>query len=214
MRLLLRALAVVAFITFGVVLSPAWSQDKTPAGLGRATFAGGCFWCTEVDFDKVPGVVSTTSGYIGGKTANPTYEQIGRGDTGHAEAVEVVFDPKVVTYARLVEIYWRTIDPLDAGGQFCDRGSQYRPEIFVHSDEQRAIAEASKKSLVDAKRFPRPIVVAITDATKFTAAEDYHQDFVKKSPLRYYTYRSGCGRDGRLQSLWGDEAGGKKLLTQ
>lgn len=181
--------------------------------LERAIFAGGCFWCTEADFDKVAGVVSTTSGYIGGRTENPTYETIVRGDTGHAEAVEVVFDRTKVTYERLVDFFWRTIDPLDAEGQFCDRGSHYRPEIFVTSPEQRRIAEVSKNALVAAKRFSKPIVVAITDATKFTTAEDYHQDFYKKSSLRYYTYRVGCGRDARLEAVWGAEAGGKKLLT-
>ena len=207
-----RSLVRIAAVILGLLAaSPAFAQ-RNP-NLDRAIFAGGCFWCTEVDFDKVPGVVTTISGYIGGRTENPTYDQISRGNTGHAEAVEVTFDPSKVTYDKLVEIFWRTIDPLDKGGQFCDRGDQYRPEIFVTSPDQRKVAEASKGALVASKRFKQPIVVEITNATKFTAAEDYHQDFYKKSPVRYYTYRAGCGRDARLDSLWGGEAGGKKMLT-
>lgn len=208
MSRLLAGLLLAAVTMFSV---PAGAQQNP--NLQRAIFAGGCFWCTESDFDKVPGVISTTSGFVGGKTENPTYEQVSYGNTGHAEAVEVVYDPAKVSYETLVEYYWRTVDPLDKDGQFCDRGSQYRPEIFVTTPEQKKIAEASKAALVASKRFSKPIVVAVTDAGKFTAAEDYHQDFYKKNPIRYYTYRVGCGRDARLEAVWGGEAGGKKVLT-
>jgi peptide-methionine (S)-S-oxide reductase len=217
---MIRLLIAAATLGAAIAVTGAASAQQAPgpaaeAGLARAIFASGCFWCTESDYDKMPGVVKTTSGYVGGKTQKPTYESTSRGDTGHTEAVEVVYDPKKVTYATLVEYFWRTTDVLDAGGQFCDRGSQYRPEIFFVNDEQRMTAEASKQRLVDAKRFSQPIVVKISPVTEtgFTPAEDYHQDFYKKSPVRYFTYRAGCGRDARLQSLWGKEAGGKAYLT-
>lgn len=217
---MIRSLFATVLLGVSIAASGTASAQQAPApaadaGMARAIFASGCFWCTESDYDKMPGVVKTTSGYVGGKTDKPTYESTSRGNTGHAEAVEVVYDPKKVSYATLVEYYWRTTDILDAGGQFCDRGSQYRPEIFVLNDEQRKVAEASKRKLVDAKRFSQPIVVNISGvpATGFTPAEDYHQDFYKKSPVRYFTYRAGCGRDARLQSLWGKEAGGKMYLT-
>ena len=168
--------------------------------LATATFAGGCFWCTEADFDKVPGVVSTTSGYIGGRVANPTYRQVSYGGTGHAEAVEVVFDPSVVTYEALLDHYWHNVDPFTATRQFCDVGDQYRPEIFVHGAAQRAAAEASKARVQ--QRFSEPIVVAITDAPAFYHAEDYHQDYYKKNSAQYRFYRYGCGRDARLEQIW------------
>lgn len=204
---MLRALKLAVLLVVAASF-PAAAQPN----LQKAIFAGGCFWCTESDFDKVPGVVSTVSGYIGGKTQNPTYQQIGRGGTGHAEAVEITFDPAVVSYQTLVEIYWRTIDPTDKTGQFCDRGDQYRPEIFAVDGEQKAIAEKSRQALIDAKRFRSAIEVAVTPAPKFWPAEDYHQDFHNKSPGRYYSYRVGCGRDARLEALWGKEAGGKTLV--
>lgn len=207
-----RFTLLVASLLMTLGWTGAAEAQRNP-NLERAIFASGCFWCTESDFDKVPGVVSTVSGYIGGKTEKPTYESISRGNTGHAEAVEITFDRTKVSYEKLLEYYWRTTDILDADGQFCDRGDQYRPEIFVTSPDQRKAAEASKDQLVQSKRFQKPIVVKITDATTFTAAEDYHQDFYKKNPLRYFTYRAGCGRDARLEALWGAEAGGKKLLT-
>ncbi len=189
-----------------------------PAGAQRiktetAIFAGGCFWCTEADFDKVPGVLSTTSGYIGGKTPNPTYEQVTRGNTGHAEAVRIEYDPARVSYEKLVEIFWRTVDPLDAGGQFCDRGDSYRTAIFTEGADQDRMAKASLKKLTDSNRLGQKIVTEIVPATAFTAAEDYHQDFYKKDPGRYFSYRAGCGRDARLKKLWGDEAGGKPLMN-
>jgi peptide-methionine (S)-S-oxide reductase len=203
MRRLLRTLAVAATTLVAAATAQAQRiQTET------AIFAGGCFWCTEVDFDKVEGVVATTSGYIGGTTANPTYQQVTSNIGGHTEAVKIDFDPSKVSYARLVEIFWRTIDPLDAGGQFCDRGASYRSGIFTLTTEQQKIAEASKQKLVEEKRFRQPIVTEITAGQTFWPAEDYHQDFYRKNPGRYYSYRAGCGRDARVRGLWGAEAGG------
>jgi peptide-methionine (S)-S-oxide reductase len=184
-----------------LVATPAAAQ--APASkTGLATFAGGCFWCVEADFDKVDGVTSTTSGYTGGRTVNPTYEQIGNGDTGHAEAVEIVFDPAKVSYQTLLDVFWRNIDPLVKDRQFCDRGDQYRSAIFYHGDEQKQLAEASK--VVVQKRFaPRTVFTEIVAAGPFYKAEDYHQDYYKKNPLRYNFYRLNCGRDTRLEELWG-----------
>lgn len=203
------AALVVALLSAGLAQAQSNVAGKTEV----ATFAGGCFWCVESDFDKVPGVISTISGYMGGTTKNPTYHQVSAGGTGHAEVVQITFDPARVSYARLVEIFWRTVDPLDAGGQFCDRGSQYRTEIFTYSPEQKRIAEASKKRLAESGRFKEPIVTKIVAAGPFTPAEDYHQDYHTKNPLRYVYYRTGCGRDARVKSLWGEEAGGKVPAT-
>ena len=172
--------------------------------LAKATFAGGCFWCMEPPFDALDGVVSTTSGYTGGHTANPTYEQVSAGKTGHTEAVEIVYDPRKVTYARLLEVFWRNIDPLTANAQFCDTGSQYRSGIFVHDATQRKLAEASKEAV--AQRLQKPIVTEITAASQFWPAEEYHQDYYKKNPIRYKFYRSSCGRDRRLEAIWGPDA--------
>jgi peptide-methionine (S)-S-oxide reductase len=177
------------------------------AATAKATFAGGCFWCVESDFDKVPGVISTTSGYIGGRTPNPSYEQVAAKSTGHAEAVEVVFDPARVSYAQLLEYFWRTIDPTTKDRQFCDTGSPYRTAIFVHDAAQLAAAQASKAALEKNKPFPQPVVTEIVLASNFYRAEDYHQDYYKKNPVRYALYRNGCGRDARLKELWGDKAG-------
>lgn len=175
-------------------------QAPQKPGLAVATFASGCFWCTEADFDKVRGVVSTTSGYTGGKVANPTYRQVTTGETGHAEAVQVVFDPALVTYEALLDNYWRNVDPFVAHRQFCDVGSQYRPEIFFHTEAQRTAAEASKARIQ--KMFGQPIVVAITPAAPFYRAEEYHQDYYKKNSAQYRFYRYGCGRDRRLEEIW------------
>jgi peptide-methionine (S)-S-oxide reductase len=172
--------------------------------LAKATFAGGCFWCMEPPFDALDGVVSTTSGYTGGHTANPTYEQVSAGKTGHTEAVEIVYDPRKVTYARLLEVFWRNIDPLTANAQFCDTGSQYRAGIFVHDATQRRLAEASKDAA--AQRLQKPIVTEITAASQFWPAEEYHQDYYKKNPIRYKFYRTSCGRDRRLEAIWGPDA--------
>lgn len=185
---------------------PAVASTERPA-TAVAIFAAGCFWCVERDFDSVPGVLETTSGYTGGKYANPTYDDVAMGLTGHVEAVRVTFDPEKVSYRQLLDFYWRHVDPTDARGQFCDRGPAYRPAIFVSSDEQQMQAEASKKDLADSKRFARPIAVEIKPAFRFWKAEEEHQDFYKKNPYRYRFYRAGCGRDARLTQLWGGDAG-------
>jgi peptide-methionine (S)-S-oxide reductase len=198
---LLFALAAAAALTGAAAQTTA--TGPAPARLAKATFAGGCFWCVESDFDKVRGVKSTTSGYTGGKVANPSYEQVSSKTTGHAEAVEVVYDPKIVSYAQLVEYFWRTIDPTTKDRQFCDAGTPYRTGIFVHDAAQLAVAQASLDKLQKTKPFKEPIVTEISMAGPFYAAEDYHQDYYLKNPLRYKYYRNGCGRDARLQQLWG-----------
>ncbi|SEE76870.1 Peptide methionine sulfoxide reductase MsrA [Pseudomonas sp. 8BK] len=170
---------------------------------GVAIFAGGCFWCTESDFDKVPGVIETTSGYIGGHVDNPTYEQVSAGTSGHIEAVQVRFDPSKTSYAKLLEAFWPTIDPITANAQFCDRGPQYRSAIFYSSAEEQQLAEASKAALEKSGRLPAPVVTEILAASTFYPAEDYHQDYYQRNPLRYNYYRNGCGRDQRLEKLWG-----------
>ena len=178
-----------------------------PPGNAVATFAGGCFWCMEPPYDKLPGVTATISGYMGGRTVNPTYEAVSSGTTGHAEVVQVVYDPKKVSYEKLLEVFWVNIDPTVKDRQFCDSGTQYRTAIFYHSDEQRKAAEASKAAVEKSKPFPEPIVTPIEMAGTFYAAEDYHQDYYTKNPTKYQFYRSGCGRDARLKKLWGDKAG-------
>ena len=170
---------------------------------GVAIFAGGCFWCTESDFDKVPGVIDTTSGYIGGHVDNPTYEQVSAGTSGHIEAVRVRFDPSKTSYAQLLEAFWPTIDPITANAQFCDRGPQYRSAIFYSNAEEQQLAEASKATLEQSGRLPAPVVTEILAASTFYPAEDYHQDYYQRNPLRYNYYRNGCGRDQRLEKLWG-----------
>ena len=172
-------------------------------GYAKATFAGGCFWCMEPPYDKLDGVISTKSGYTGGQKKNPTYEEVSSGRTGHAEAVEVVYDPKKIGYEKLLEVFWRNVDPTVKDQQFCDVGSQYRTGIFYHDEEQKRLAEASKAALEKNKPFKGPIVTEITRATEFYPAEDYHQDYYLKNPVRYKFYRSGCGRDNRLKQLWG-----------
>ncbi|MEO6423163.1 MAG: peptide-methionine (S)-S-oxide reductase MsrA [Candidatus Nitrotoga sp.] len=179
------------------------SNDRAQTAAGVATFAGGCFWCTESDFDKIPGVISTTSGYIGGTVLNPTYEQVSAGNTGHVEAVQVRFDPAKTNFAKLLAAYWPTIDPLTPNRQFCDRGAQYRSAIFYHNADQRQQAEASKAGLESSGRFTQPIVTELLPATTFYPAEEYHQDFHNKNPIRYKYYRYSCGRDARLKEVWG-----------
>jgi peptide-methionine (S)-S-oxide reductase len=178
---------------------------QTPGKRAEAVFAGGCFWCTESDFDKVPGVLSTTSGYTGGKLANPTYEQVSAGGTGHIEAVRVVYDPARVSYAALVNHFVRTVDPTDAGGQFCDRGYQYRSAIFVGSDAERRIANGAKAKTAAALR--KPVATLILPAAPFSPAEGYHQDYYKKNSTKYRFYRWNCGRDAKLKQVWGNAAG-------
>lgn len=176
---------------------------SVPDNLRQATFAGGCFWCSESDLEKVEGVVSVVSGYTGGDTPNPTYEQVSSGFTTHLEAVQVTYDPAKVSYERLLDAFWRHIDPTDAGGQFVDRGSQYRSAIFHHDEAQRTAAEASKRALEKARLFQRPIVTEIRPFTRFYPAEEYHQDFYKKNSMRYTMYRSHSGRDGFIEGNWG-----------
>ncbi len=180
------------------------AMDNNYENFPRATFAGGCFWCVESDFEKVEGVVAAISGYTGGQTENPTYKQVTTGGTGHAEAVQVIYDPERVTYKELLDVFWRQIDPTDAGGQFVDRGSSYRSAIFYHDDEQKHLAEESKRELEASGRFNEPIVTEIVKLDKFYAAEEYHQDFYKKSSTRYKLYRYGSGRDQFLEKAWKD----------
>ena len=172
-----------------------------------ATFAGGCFWCTEADFEKVPGVMKAVSGYTGGKKENPTYEEVSAGTTGHVEAVQVYYDPAEMTYEELLDYFWKHIDPTDPGGQFVDRGSQYRSVIFYHDEEQKRIAEKSREALGKSGKFNKPIVTEIIKFTKFYEAEEYHQDYYKKNPLRYKVYRFGSGRDQFLKKVWGSDMG-------
>ena len=181
----------------------ATSVGGAHATLDTATFAGGCFWCMEPPFDKLPGVISTTSGYMGGRVRSPTYEQVSAGSTGHAEVVQIVFDPAQVSYARLLDVFWRNIDPVTPNRQFCDAGSQYRSAIFHHTEAQRAAAQAGKEELERSGRFRTPIVTEIMAAAPFYPAEAYHQDYYIKNPIRYKYYRGRCGRDDRLAELWG-----------
>lgn len=209
-----RFLLSVCVLTLTACQKPAQATAPEPAqpakmapGLARATFAGGCFWCIESDFDDLKGVISATSGYIDGGTPNPTYKQVSAGTTGHTEALEIIFDPKVVTYAQLVERFWRSIDPTQANGQFCDRGTQYRTGIYWHNAAQKAVAQASRKRLEKSGALPGPIVTDLKGATRFYIAETYHQDYHRKNPAHYQRYRKGCGRDARLRQIWGAKAG-------
>jgi peptide-methionine (S)-S-oxide reductase len=195
----LARVAAIILILAGLAHGAESNRDSTPPA--KATFAGGCFWCMEPPYDELEGVISTISGYTGGTKKNPTYEQVSAGTTGHTEAVEVTYDPKKVSYEKLLDVFWRNIDPLTANAQFCDSGSQYRSAIFYHDQTQKTLAEASKRRLQD--RFKQPIVTEIVRASEFYPAEDYHQDYYKKNPIRYKIYRYGCGRDSRLQELWG-----------
>jgi methionine-S-sulfoxide reductase len=193
--------AAVALL--GGLLAAAPDGGAAQSQLAVATFAGGCFWCSESDFEHVPGVVDAVSGYTGGRVANPTYEQVSAGRTGHREAVRVTYDPRRVSYAQLLNVFWRSVDPVDSGGQFCDRGPQYTSAIFVANDEERRLAEASKRAIEQSGRLRRPIATAVLTAGPFYPAEPYHQAYYKKNPLRYRFYRSTCGRDRRLRQLWG-----------
>jgi peptide methionine sulfoxide reductase msrA/msrB len=179
-----------------------------------ATFAGGCFWCTESDFEKLPGVVKVISGYTGGNKENPSYEEVSSGSTGHVEAIQVHYDPSKLTYAELLDYFWRHIDPTDSGGQFVDRGSQYRSVIFYHDDEQKRLAEKSKEDLGKSGKFDKPVATEIIKFTKFYDAEEYHQDYYKNNPLRYKYYRSGSGRDQFLKKAWGSDTGVSKQKTE
>jgi peptide methionine sulfoxide reductase msrA/msrB len=178
------------------------TQEKTT--IRQATFAGGCFWCTEADFEKVPGVIKVISGYTGGTKKDPTYKEVSAGTTGHLEAIQVYYDPAQVSYKTLLDVFWRHIDPTDPGGQFVDRGQQYRSLIFYHDEEQKKLAELSKEELGRSGKFTKPIVTEIKPLTTFYEAEDYHQDYYKKNPLRYKYYRHGSGRDQFLKKTWGE----------
>ena len=206
----MKTLLAATLVSF-VALAPA-AQGQAPASPAKsttavATFAGGCFWCMEPPYDKLPGVLSTTSGYMGGAKKNPTYEEVSGGATGHTEVVQVLYDPSKVSYEKLLDVFWVNIDPTVKDRQFCDAGSQYRTAIFVGSPEQRKAAEASKAALEQSKPFKAAIVTPVVDAGEFWPAEDYHQDYYQKNPVRYSYYRTGCGRDARLKQLWGERAG-------
>lgn len=199
---------VVGAIALAGAATASAQRPAEPAkpGQGVAIFAGGCFWCMEPPFDKLDGVTATISGYTGGTVVNPTYEQVTTGTTGHYEAVRVEYDPTRVTYERLLEVFWHNVDPLDARGQFCDKGPQYLSAIFPSDDRQRAQAEASKAAIEHAGKLRGPIATRILPAAPFYPAEDYHQDFYRKSALKYSFYRRGCGRDARLEQVWGPPA--------
>jgi len=201
---------VCLLLVLGAALLPVVSSSAPARGesaLKEATFAGGCFWCMEGPFDRLDGVVSTTSGYTGGGKKRPTYEEVSAGGTGHAESVRVVYDPAQVGYERLLEVFWHNIDPLARERQFCDTGNQYRAAIFYHDEPQRRAAEASKSALEASGKLKGPIVTQIVAAGEFWPAEEYHQDYYKKNPIRYKYYRGGCGRDARLKEIWGADAG-------
>ena len=204
---LLVLLALIAVVApEGVVVPGAHAQGTRPM-TAVATFAGGCFWCMEPPYDKLPGVLSTTSGYMGGTRKSPTYEEVSSGATGHTEVVQVLYDPSKVSYEKLLDVFWVNVDPTVNDRQFCDVGSQYRTAIFVHSPDQRKAAEASKAALEKSRPFRDAIVTPVVDAGEFWPAEDYHQDYYQKNPVRYAYYRTGCGRDARLKQLWGERAG-------
>ena len=192
-----RFIALLA-LAFAALTTPIAAQTPQTASV---ILAGGCFWCMEPPYDKTDGVISTISGYSGGKTANPTYEQVSAGSTGHIEVVKVEYDPAKVSYEKLLDIFWRNIDPFDADGQFCDKGSQYRSAIFFGNDKEKELAEASKKQI--AEKLGQAVVTDILSASEFYPAEDYHQDYYEKNPLKYKFYRYGCGRDARLETVWG-----------
>jgi peptide-methionine (S)-S-oxide reductase len=203
MRQGLLVLLLAGLGTAAVAQTPAPTPATAAAATAVATFAGGCFWCVEADFDKLPGVLSTTSGYTGGTVANPNYEQVSAQRTGHAEVVRIVFDPAKVNYETLLGKFWRSIDPTTRDRQFCDTGSPYRTAIYTHDATQAAAAKASLAALEKSKPFKEPIVTTIEPAGAFYPAEDYHQDYHRKNPVRYAYYRASCGRDVRLQQLWG-----------
>lgn len=201
-------IAILAAAFGADVATATVSAEAPPAGQATAIFAGGCFWCEEAAYMDLPGVVSVTSGYTGGQKKNPTYEEVSTGTTGHAESIQVIYDPSKVSYTKLLELFWHNVDPLDAGGQFCDRGSQYRSGIYYTTEDQHREAEASKAALEKDPRFAGKIVTPILPASTFYRAEEHHQGFCKKEPVHYGLYRKGCGRDARLKELWGAAAGG------
>lgn len=205
MRLLIYSISIVlgALLLEGMPTSAPKSHADDGSQTAKATFAGGCFWCMEEVYEKVDGVISVISGYTGGKLAHPTYEQVSAGGTGHAESVEIIYDPQKVSYERLLEVFWHNVDPTTPNAQFCDHGSQYRSAIFYHDETQKRLIDESKKAVESSKSFPQPIVTEIVPSEIFYQAEDYHQDFYKKNPVRYKFYKWNCGRSQRLEQLWG-----------
>ncbi len=195
------AVLVLPMILAGSLVSVGSAAGDS--GSAKAFFAGGCFWCMEEVFEKVPGVTSVTSGYMGGRVENPSYEQVSAGGTGHAESVEVVYDPAKVSYTTLLDTFWHNVDPVTPNAQFCDHGSQYRSVIFYQTEQQQDLAEESKRAIEQSGRLHKPIVTELTMASTFYPAEDYHQDFYKKNPVRYKFYKFSCGRSQRLEDLWG-----------
>ena len=206
---MIRYLHATAALLAGLILTPfAHATDNgyvNRTALAVATFAGGCFWCTESDFEKLDGVEKVISGYTGGTLENPTYQEVSSGATRHLESVQVYYDPDRIAYEDLLSAFWRMINPTDSGGQFVDRGYQYTTAIFTHSDEQRRLAETAKRALDNSRRYDKPIVTPIRDAAPFYPAEEYHQDFHRKNPIRYRWYRWNSGRDRYLERVWGDE---------
>jgi peptide-methionine (S)-S-oxide reductase len=200
---------IVVFLSVGLIMLVSFGSEHqgvgaaSGPGLEKATFAGGCFWCMEPAYDKLEGVKSVVSGYTGGHKLNPTYEEVSSGTTGHTEAIEIAYDPSVISYSKLLDIFWHNVDPTVKDRQFCDIGTQYRSAIFYQNAEQKRLAEASKKTLEQSKRFPGPIYTEIVPAATFYPAEEYHQKYYQKNPVRYKYYRYSCGRDQRLKELWG-----------
>jgi len=206
MKSWIRTLLTLSLLGCFALASVAMAAETPTAGgkqQAKATFAGGCFWCMEPPFEKLDGVISITVGYTGGQTKNPSYEQVSAGGTGHAESVQIVYDPAKISYGQLLDIFWHNIDPLTPNAQFCDHGRQYRTAIFFHDETQRRLAEDSKRQLAESGRFSQPIVTEIVPATEFYPAEEYHQHYHEKNPVRYQFYRWNCGRDQRLAELWG-----------
>jgi len=206
--LTIPALLLLLLLIFFFTGSP---RSEAPARTGNtietAIFAGGCFWCMEPPFEKLDGVIRVTAGYTGGKTANPSYEEVSAGNTGHAESVRIEYDPSKISYSQLLQVFWHNIDPTVLNRQFCDLGTQYRSAIFYQNEVQKRLALESKQALEKTKHFPGPIVTEITPASRFYPAEEYHQDYYRKNPIRYKYYRFSCGRDNRLRELWGNAAG-------
>src|SRR4030043_1291184 len=216
MKILFLLLVLILVAVYGCQKSDIVQQRakndmvKEDVTIEKATFAGGCFWCTEADFEKLPGVVKVISGYTGGKKENPTYEEVSSGTTGHVEAIQVYYDPSKITYEQLLEYFWKHVDPTDLGGQFVDRGQQYRSAIFYHDEEQKRLAEKSKEALDKSGRFSKTVVTEIIKFSKFYDAEGYHQDYYKKHSLKYSYYRHGSGRDQFLSKVWGKDSEGTR----
>ena len=205
----MRRQAILTVLTVAIFFVGAWgvqssSQAAADATLGKAYFAGGCFWCMEEVFEKVEGALSATSGYMGGTVANPSYEEVSAGRTGHAESVEIVYDPAKVSYQKLLDAFWHNVDPITPNAQFCDHGNQYRSAVFFQTDEEKRVSDTSKLAIEQSKRFNEPIVTQIVKASQFYPAEEYHQDYYKKNPVRYKFYKYNCGRANRLEALWGN----------